>query len=659
DCAHWVSAEAALEAGKAHEAVLHAARVRVESPQRPRALLVLSKGLVESGSSSDRARAVETLQALLKASPRDPGAPEASLLLAGLHEARGEWDQAAKRYDRMITDMPLAAQTDEALSRLKAAKPKASAEVQAYITEQTHPQYLSKLRALFAAHRSEDAVAAGQRYLKSLEPRSELACEAVFLVGRSLTKLRQHAESVGWYDRLIEECPKSEWALKAYYLAGKAYWNTDEDSKAVARFEELVAKFPEHSYADDALLYIARIYRAAGKTKAARRVLKRQVKQYPKGDMLKDAHWLMVRDAVAKKRHDAVIAYVDSVEDPGEHDLYSRGRLAYFKARALEEKGRKKEARLVYAEVVGAHPLGYYALLALHGVARIDGVKAGALGDLCAEESELKVCPKVADKSKAKAPKLVLPRALAEDAQFIQGAWLLRMGLGDLARRAFVRARRAHAADEDVLWSMALLLDAAGAYPWSHDIPRRAIDGWQDAYPDLESRWKWEVAYPRPFAEDVRAWAKKRGLPVALVWGIMREESGFNPRIESWANARGLMQLMEGTARTVAAADGVEEFSAASLFEPAVAIRLGTAYLAQLSGHVGAHPVLTIAGYNAGWGNVSRWLEQRGKLPLDEFVEDIPYGQTRHYTKRVLTSLWTYQWLYERGRTPAMSFSLP
>jgi len=49
----------------------------------------------------------------------------------------------------------------------------------------------------------------------------------------------------------------------------------------------------------------------------------------------------------------------------------------------------------------------------------------------------------------------------------------------------------------------------------------------------------------------------------------------------------------------------------------------------------------------------------RGELPLDEFVEDIPYGQTRHYTKRVLTSLWTYQWLYEGSKTPAMSFSVP
>jgi len=429
DLAHWVSAEAALEAGNAHDAVLHAARVSVGSPRRARALLLLAKGLMASGARADKTRAVETLEALLKAHPSGGGAPEASLLLAGLYEERGDWDEAAKRYDRMITDVPLVDEIGVALERLKLAKPKASAKTQAYITQQTHPQYLSKLRALFARHRSEEVVTAGQRYLKSLEPASELACEAMFLVGRSLTKLRQHADSVAWYDRVIEECPESEWVLKAYYLGGKAYWNVDLDKKAIARFEKLVATFPKHSYADDAMLYIARIHRSAGNPRAARKVLERQVERYPGGDMLKDAHWLMVRDAVAKKDHDAVIAYVDKVKDPGEHDLYSRGRLAYFKARALEQKGRKKEARAVYAEVIGAHPLGYYALLSLHGVARIDGVKVERGGDLCAGKKAVALCPKAPSASGSKAPKVVLPKELAEDEQFAQGAWLLRMGL--------------------------------------------------------------------------------------------------------------------------------------------------------------------------------------------------------------------------------------
>ena len=115
---------------------------------------------------------------------------------------------------------------------------------------------------------------------------------------------------------------------------------------------------------------------------------------------------------------------------------------------------------------------------------------------------------------------------------------------------------------------------------------------------------------------------------------------------------------MEDTASTVAGKEGVESFDASMLFEPTVNVRLGTAYMKELSKELGNHPALIIAGYNAGESNVSRWLGKRGGLPLDLWVEDIPYGQTRKYTKRVLSTFWTYKWLYGSERVPDLSFEL-
>jgi soluble lytic murein transglycosylase len=77
-----------------------------------------------------------------------------------------------------------------------------------------------------------------------------------------------------------------------------------------------------------------------------------------------------------------------------------------------------------------------------------------------------------------------------------------------------------------------------------------------------------------------------------------------------------------------------------------------------LGDKLGDHPALMIAGYNGGHGNVSRWLDERGDLPLDLWVEDIPYGQTRKYTKRVLSTFWTYNWLYSESRVPRLSFAV-
>ena len=137
----------------------------------------------------------------------------------------------------------------------------------------------------------------------------------------------------------------------------------------------------------------------------------------------------------------------------------------------------------------------------------------------------------------------------------------------------------------------------------------------------------------------------------------MREESGFSPRIESWANARGLMQLMDKTATRIAQVDKMKDYKSSVLFTPKQNIRLGSAYLKELSTQFDAHPILIIAGYNGGYGNVSRWLERNGSAPIDLWVEDIPYGQTRKYTKRVLTSYWAYHWLYGKKKTPTFKLS--
>src|SRR5690606_22062997 len=118
--------------------------------------------------------------------------------------------------------------------------------------------------------------------------------------------------------------------------------------------------------------------------------------------------------------------------------------------------------------------------------------------------------------------------------------------------------------------------------------------------------------------------ASKQSLGAELVYSIMREESGFDAGIESWANARGLMQLMLPTAQSVAPLAGIPVPNAEDLFLPEQAIPLGTAYLGKLGTQFGQHPIFIIAGYNGGQGNLNRWLGERGDQPLDLWVENIP-----------------------------------
>jgi soluble lytic murein transglycosylase len=159
----------------------------------------------------------------------------------------------------------------------------------------------------------------------------------------------------------------------------------------------------------------------------------------------------------------------------------------------------------------------------------------------------------------------------------------------------------------------------------------------------------------------VRQHARAAGVPEALVLSIMREESGFATDVESYANAVGLMQLILPTARTAGSLHRLQ-VTREALRDPALNIRLGATFLGFLYKLFQRSAPLAIASYNAGEGATFRWLRNHyPRLQLDELVERIPYDQTRRYTKRVLSSLFTYAVLYGKGaeRVPLIAQRLP
>jgi soluble lytic murein transglycosylase len=147
--------------------------------------------------------------------------------------------------------------------------------------------------------------------------------------------------------------------------------------------------------------------------------------------------------------------------------------------------------------------------------------------------------------------------------------------------------------------------------------------------------------------------AKKNSVPEALVYGVMREESAFDPDAVSRSDAYGLMQLIVPTAKLYARPVGLP-FDANSLKRPAVNIALGTRALSKLGDEFSANPWLVIPAYNAGPGRPRRWLRERPHVEFDVWVELIPYNETRKYTKRVLSSRAAYAFLYDAGSADAM-----
>jgi len=152
------------------------------------------------------------------------------------------------------------------------------------------------------------------------------------------------------------------------------------------------------------------------------------------------------------------------------------------------------------------------------------------------------------------------------------------------------------------------------------------------------------LLYPRPYDAEVAAAAEVSGLPVPLVYGVIRQESLYRSDALSSAGARGLMQLLPETARRTARQWSRPAPTPDSLFDPAVNVMLGAAHLKDLLTRFDGQLPLALAAYNAGPGAAQRWLPERALDP-DIWIENIPYNETRTYVQRILWHTVVFGWL--------------
>jgi soluble lytic murein transglycosylase len=146
----------------------------------------------------------------------------------------------------------------------------------------------------------------------------------------------------------------------------------------------------------------------------------------------------------------------------------------------------------------------------------------------------------------------------------------------------------------------------------------------------------WQILFPEPWWDTIKAESAKNGLDPYLVASLIRQESEFKPDVISYANAYGLMQLEPNVGRSLARQEGISGFQTYQLLNPEINIRLGTKYLRQMLDHFGGVQEYALAAYNAGDSRVIDWQAAGPYRGLDEFVESIPFTQTRDYVQAIL-----------------------
>jgi len=203
----------------------------------------------------------------------------------------------------------------------------------------------------------------------------------------------------------------------------------------------------------------------------------------------------------------------------------------------------------------------------------------------------------------------------------------------------------------------AVLLQHAGAQTKLSRVIRAHFEDFEGLLPKGEGKLIWEATYPQAFSPLIENIAEDEGIPPSFVRAIAREESSFDPDAVSWAKAYGLVQLIMPTAKRFAAEVGVKA-TPRTLKKPEVNLKIGTRYMAWLWNRLNENPALVPSAYNAGEGAVRRWLQEDATRPLDVFIEEIPYDETRRYTRRVLQTYGVYQWLAAE-QLPELRAKLP
>lgn len=195
-----------------------------------------------------------------------------------------------------------------------------------------------------------------------------------------------------------------------------------------------------------------------------------------------------------------------------------------------------------------------------------------------------------------------------------------------------------------------LLIEAFREVGDYHLVRRYALSdtSWLSQKPEGDALRGWSMAYPRAFPEKVIPMAQKYNVNPYMIWALMLVESSFNPDSLSVADAMGLLQVIPRTGYKIADLFGSEDFGPFDLLEEDHSIEQGVFYFSRLVQKFHGQELFAFAGYNGGPHRIADWLDMRGRrIPLDEFIEEIPFNESRGYAKKVLRFLNVYLRIYE------------
>ncbi|WP_088239489.1 transglycosylase SLT domain-containing protein [Calothrix rhizosoleniae] len=441
--------------------------------------------------------------------------------------------------------------------------------------------------------------------------------------GRGLQISREREKAIAVYNQLVESFPEASQTGRALLNLAQL---TKTRKEAIPYLDQVISKYPEQ--AGKALVKKAQIFRALNNKQAEAEALQLLLDKHGGTKEAAEYRWKTAKAKAKAKDYKAAWKWAKPVTTNNPNSILAP-RAGFWAGKWATKLGNQAEAKQIYEYVVSNFPQSYYAWRS----AGILGLNVGNFNNV------RQMNPAIIELQRP------LPTAGSDTFKelYLLGqdwdAWLqweteFRNSIEPTVAEEFTEGLVKFARGKHLkgISTIAKLED-------------RTTPEEQAEYQTLSKNIiYWQARYPFPYFDLIQSWSGKRQLNPLLVTALMRQESRFEPKIKSTAKATGLMQVLPSTAKWIAEKEKLDKTP--NLEDPDGNILLGTWYLDHTHKQYGDNSLLAIASYNAGPGNVAKWLKTLPTKDTDEFVEAIPFDETKNYVRQVFGNYWNYLRLY-------------
>jgi soluble lytic murein transglycosylase len=623
DYVAWFRASAEFSAGNYASVTATLEPIWAQSPASPligRAALLGAQAFGQTGNTTG---AVSLLRKYYGALAQ----PQGDLALAKAFVAAGDPVSAAVYAQRVYYTYPGASESAEAETLVES--------LESRLGDQYPPAMgdamLGRALKLLDGGRAEQA----KKELLALVPRlgGDERDAALVKIGVAQYVAKDTKAAQKYLTELTVQSPQAD-AERLHYLLLCARRANDRTAMST-ELDELARLHPDSPWRLEALLAMGNSYLVENQVDAYEPLYRACYESFPKEARAAGCHWKVTWAHYLHRKDDAQDLLREHLRLFPNSDESSAA--LYFLGRLAEGANNASAARAYYSEIVREYPNYFYT-----GLAR---ERLTAMPPLVTDSSLVNSFLRTVDFPMRARVRNFEPNARAK-VRLARARLLASAGLDDWAE---IELRYA-AQNEDQPHVMGLELATMAARRSAQDQAIRYLKRYAPDYLymriDSAPTEFWKLAFPMPYREDVERFARQNNLDPFLVAGLARQESEFNPKAVSVSSARGLTQIMPSTGRELSRHLRIRPYTTARLFQPQVNLQLGTYYLRSVVDSVDGRWEAALAAYNAGLSRAKDWSTWGEFREPAEFVETVPFTQTREYIQIVLRNADIYRQLY-------------